>query len=91
MKVKIGTKLGVGFAILMALMVVSAVLSYIRLGAIKENNVVMIDVRVPTMEALRTMQDRVDYAGSKARQVILAGSQAERRQKAEQAFDEAWE
>jgi methyl-accepting chemotaxis protein len=90
MKLKIAAKLRFGFGIILLLMMVSVALSYFRLATIRENNAVMTEIRIPTMQALRIVQDRVDYSGSKARQVILAGKESERRQKGQQAFDEGW-
>lgn len=90
MKLKIGAKLGLGFAIILTLMLVSAVLSYYRLTIIKDKTATITEMRIPTMEAARIMADRLDYSGNKARQAILAGTEAERRAKAQQAFDDGW-
>ncbi|HYA61847.1 MAG TPA: MCP four helix bundle domain-containing protein, partial [Candidatus Sulfotelmatobacter sp.] len=90
MKLKIGAKLGLGFGIILALMVVGAVLSYTKLTTIRENAERMTKMRVPTMEAARILADRLDYAGNKSRQTILAGMDPARRAKAQQAFDAGW-
>ncbi|MGB2636471.1 MAG: methyl-accepting chemotaxis protein [Candidatus Acidiferrum sp.] len=90
MKLKIGAKLGVGFGIILILIVVSSVLSYVRLSAIEQKSSYITEVRVPTIEAAGYLQDRLDYTGSKARHAILAGTDATRRAKAQQAFDSGW-
>ena len=90
MKLKIGTKLGMGFGVILALMLVSGILSYYRLAVIKEDAARITTMRVPTMEAARVMQDRLDYAGNKSRQTILAGTDPTRRAAGQKAFDEAW-
>jgi methyl-accepting chemotaxis protein len=90
MKLKVGAKLGLGFGIILVLMVVSGVLSYMRLTVIRENADRITQMRVPTMEATRILQDRLDYAANKARQAILAGTDATRKAAAQQAFEEGW-
>ena len=89
MKLKIGAKLGVGFGIILILIVVSSVLSYVRLSAIEQKSSYITEVRVPTIEAAGYLH-RLDYTGSKARHAILAGTDATRRAKAQQAFDSGW-
>lgn len=90
MKLKIGTKLGLGFGVILVLMIASGVLSYMRLTVIKEKSATITEMRIPTMEAARIIQDRLDYTGSKARHTILAGTEPARREKAQQSFDEGW-
>jgi methyl-accepting chemotaxis protein len=91
MKLKIGTKLGLGFGVILAFVVISGVLCYLKLGVIEQKSSYITDVRVPTIEAAGNLQDRLDYTGSKARQAILAGGDPERRSKAQQSFEEGWE
>jgi len=79
-----------GFGVILALMLVSGILSYYRLAVIKEDAARITTMRVPTMEAARVMQDRLDYAGNKSRQTILAGTDPTRRAAGQKAFDEAW-
>jgi len=90
MKLKIGAKLGLGFAVILLFMLVSGVLSFFRLGVIKENADRITKMRVPTMEAARIMADRLDYAGNKSRQTILAGTDPTRRAQAQAAFEDGW-
>ena len=90
MKLKVGAKLGLGFGIILVLMLVSGVLSYMKLSVIRENAERITQMRIPTMEAARVLQDRLDYAANKARQTILAGTDPTRRAAAQQAFEEGW-
>jgi methyl-accepting chemotaxis protein len=90
MKLRIGVKLGLGFGVVLALMLISGILTYYRLATIKDASSTITDMRIPTMEAARIIQDRLDYTGSKARHAILAGTQPARRAKAQQSFDDAW-
>ncbi|HYA63322.1 MAG TPA: methyl-accepting chemotaxis protein [Candidatus Sulfotelmatobacter sp.] len=91
MKLKVGAKLGLGFGIILLLMLVSGVMGYLKLTVIKENSDRMTQTRVPTMEAARILQDRLDYSANKARQGILAGTDATRKAAAQKAFEEGWE
>jgi methyl-accepting chemotaxis protein len=90
MKLKIGAKLGLGFGIILVLMVVSALIGYTRLQVIDQKSAYITEVRMPSMDAARIVQDRLDYAGSKTRQGILAGTDPARRAKAQQAFESGW-
>jgi methyl-accepting chemotaxis protein len=90
MKVKLGMKLAGGFGVVLSLMIVSAALSYIRLNTIKENTKRMTELQVPSRRALRALQGHLDDSNAKARQAILAGTQPDRRQKAQQVFQESW-
>jgi methyl-accepting chemotaxis protein len=91
MKLKIRGKLLAGFAIVLALMIASAVMSYFRIATIREKAASITEVRLPTIEHLRTLQDRLDYTAAKARQTILAGTDPVRRGKAQKAFEDGWE
>jgi methyl-accepting chemotaxis protein len=91
MKLKIRGKLLAGFAILLVLMVTSTGLSYLRLATIREKAGIITEIRLPTIEHLRFLQDRLDYAAAKTRQTILAGTEPERRAKAQKAFDDSWD
>ncbi len=62
MKLKIGTKLGLAFAVVLALMIVSGLLTWLRLADIRQNVDRMTIIRVPSMEAARVFQDDLDYA-----------------------------
>lgn len=91
MKLKIGTKLSLAFGIVLVLMLISGVLTYFRLEEISTTVHQMNQVRVPTIDAARLLQDDLDYAGNKARQAILASTDSLRRESAQAAFNEAYE
>jgi methyl-accepting chemotaxis protein len=90
MKLTLAKKLGTGFGVILALMVLSAVLTYLNLGSIRQSVNRMINVSMPTVEALSVFQNDLNYTASKARQTILAGTDAKRRAAAQEAFDKGW-
>jgi methyl-accepting chemotaxis protein len=90
MKLTLGKKLGMGFGVILALMVVSSVLTYTRSSAVKETQRLAMLVRVPTIKALIGLQRDLTQTQSKGRQVILAGSQSALSATGQKKFDEAW-
>jgi CHASE3 domain sensor protein len=90
MKVTLGKKLGSGFAVIVALMVLTAVLTYWRSTAIEQTQARVTGVLVPTINALKDLQRDLNQTQSKGRQAILAGNEAARWQNGKQAFDSAW-
>jgi len=91
MRLTLGRKLGLGFGAVLALMTFSAGMSYIKVKQVQSVEDTLIGIRVPTLDACRQIQNDLNYSGSKARHVILAGTQPARRQVAQKAFDTAWE
>ena len=91
MKLTVGKKLGLGFGCVLALTVLSAILTYVKAGAIKESEDVFVTVRVPTISALKDLQRDLNQAQSKGRQVILAGTSPDRREAARKIFDLNWD
>jgi methyl-accepting chemotaxis protein len=91
MRLTLGRKLGLSFGVILALMIVSAAMSYTRVQEVQAVEGTLIGVRVPELDACRQIQSDLNYSGSKARQFILAGTQPARRQAAQKAFDTAWE
>jgi methyl-accepting chemotaxis protein len=90
MKLTLGKKLGLGFGVILALMVLSAVLTYMKASAIKETQEHAMTVRVPTIGALKDLQRDLNQAQSKGRQAILAGSEPARWEAAKKLFDSNW-
>jgi len=90
MKFTLGKKLGLGFGVVLALMAVSAVLSYMKSSEIKGIEHYILSNSVPSMQAVSQLKDDLDYSGSKARHVILAGKEPARREDAQKRFDGAW-
>ena len=91
MKLTLGKKLGLGFGAILALMVVSALLTYTKASAVKEMQRTEMQVRVPTIKALISLQRDLNQTQSKGRQVILAGNQSAQSAASKRAFDSAWD
>src|SRR5277367_5788468 len=90
MKLTIGTKISLGFACVLALMALSAILIYSKASAIKRAETIITEVRVPTIGALKDLQGDLNQTLNKGRQTILAGGDSTRREAARKAFDAAW-
>lgn len=90
MRLTLGRKLGLGFGVVLMLMLVSAVLSYVKSTEIRGIEHLILSNRVPSIQAVIQLRDDLDYSGSKGRQGILAGTQPARREDAQKRFDGAW-
>jgi CHASE3 domain sensor protein len=90
MQLTLGRKLGLGFGAILALMVLSAILTFLRAKAIQDTQSRAMTLRVPTVDAVKDVQRDLNQTQNKGRQVILAGADAERRQAAQKLFEEAW-
>jgi methyl-accepting chemotaxis protein len=91
MRWTLGRKLGLGFASILALMVVSSVLTYNKSAEIKQIEHFILSNRVPSIQAIDQIKDDLDYTGSKARQVILSATDPARKGEAQKRFDGSWE
>ncbi|HWW16265.1 MAG TPA: methyl-accepting chemotaxis protein [Candidatus Dormibacteraeota bacterium] len=91
MRFTLGKQLGLGFACVLTLTVLSAVLNYVKAGAIKAAQERAMAVRVPTIKACAELQRDLNQTQSKGRQVILAGNQSARWQAAKKTFDLNWD
>jgi methyl-accepting chemotaxis protein len=91
MKLTLGKKLGLGFGIILTLMVISSALSYRKSLEIRAIEHFILTDRIPSIQAIDQMQDPIDYSGSKTRQAILAGTDAARREDAQRRFNAAWD
>jgi methyl-accepting chemotaxis protein len=91
MKLTLGKKLGLGFGVILVLMVISSGLSYFKLVDIRDTEERILEVRVPTIEACKDLQGRLQYSASKARHAILAGGDPARQAVAVKSFAGAWE
>jgi methyl-accepting chemotaxis protein len=91
MRLTLGRKLGLSFGAVLALMTFSAGMSYIKVKEVQSVEGTLMGIRIPTLDACRQIQNDLNYGGSKARHVILAGTDPARRQVAQKAFDTAWE
>jgi methyl-accepting chemotaxis protein len=91
MKFTLGKQLGLGFACVLALTVLSAVLTNVKASAIKAAQDRAMAVRVPTIQACTDLQRDLNQTQSKGRQVILAGSQSARAEAAKKTFELNWD
>ncbi len=90
MKLTLGKKLGAGFGVVLVLMAVTALMTYEKLSDIRRHVDQMTEVRVPTVQTAGVLANDLNYAAAKARQTILAGTDAKRRAAAQEAFDKGW-
>ncbi len=91
MKLTLGKKIGLGFAVILTLMVFSSTMAYLKSGDIRKSEDRALDIRYPSVEAAIKLEGDVNQAQSKGRQVILAGAQKTRREAAKQIFDVNWD
>jgi methyl-accepting chemotaxis protein len=91
MKLTLAKKLGLGFGVILALMVLSAMFAYMKASAIRETQERITAVRVPTIGAAKDLQRDLDQSQSKGRQAILAGTDSARLGTAKAGFDSTWE
>jgi methyl-accepting chemotaxis protein len=91
MKLTLGKKLGLGFGIILVLMVMSSVTSYMKSSEIKGIDDLILSNRVPSIQTINQLQDAVDYSGSGARQAILTATEPARREDAQKRFQGAWD
>ncbi|HSY92188.1 MAG TPA: methyl-accepting chemotaxis protein [Candidatus Binatus sp.] len=91
MRFTLGRKLGMGFGVILTLMAVSTVFSYVKLEDVKEGEDKVTGLSVPTIAALKDLQRDLNQTQSKGRQVVLAGSEPDRREAAKRTFDSNWD
>jgi methyl-accepting chemotaxis protein len=90
MRLTLGKKLGLGFGVILALMVLSSLLTYLKTRAIKESEDNEFNVRVPSITACKDLQRDLNQTASKTRQAILAGAEPEQREAAKKLLEGAW-
>src|SRR6202140_2990077 len=90
MRLTLGRKLGLGFGVILGLIVVDTTLTYLQANAIKMHQDRAMGVSMPTLETCRNLQKDLNAAQSKGRQAILAETERARRESAKKLFDEAW-
>jgi methyl-accepting chemotaxis protein len=91
MKLTLGKKLGFGFGVVLALMLLSAVLTYFKASAIKEAQDFSTTQRVPVVKAGTELQRDLNQTLNKGRQAILAGDKPAQREAAQKLFNSAWD
>jgi methyl-accepting chemotaxis protein len=89
MRFTIGKKLGLGFATLLGLMIISSALAYRKSQEIREIGE-SAERRATTEKSLTALQRELNQTQSKGRQVTLAGTESGRRDPARKLFDGTW-
>jgi methyl-accepting chemotaxis protein len=87
MKFTVGKKIGLGFAILLSLMMLATGTTYIRLSSLRQTQDYLATTRVPSVINCAKLQRDLNQAQSTGRQMILAGSEATRRESAKELYD----
>jgi methyl-accepting chemotaxis protein len=90
MRLTLGKKLGLGFGVILALVVFSAAIAYLKSSDIRQTQDRALDIRSPSLETARRVQRDLNQTQSKGRQAILAGAEPARREAAKKLFDAAW-
>jgi methyl-accepting chemotaxis protein len=85
-----GKKLGTSFGVILALAVLGSTISYIKLAAVIQDVDATFELRFPSSEAINVLQRDMNMTSVKARQAILAGSQPDRREVAQKAWEKTW-
>ncbi len=91
MRLTLGRKLGLGFGVILGLIVVDTTLTYLQANAIEVSQDRAMGVSMPTLETCRNLQKDLNQTQSQGRQVLLAGTETARRESAKKFFNEAWE
>jgi methyl-accepting chemotaxis protein len=91
MRLTLGRKLGLSFGVILMLMFTSSAMTYVKVKDSQSKEEFLINVRVPTVINCRKAQSNINYAASKSRHFILAGTAPARREVALKAFNGGWE
>ena len=90
MRLTLGRKLGLGFGVILSLMIFSAVVNRAKSADIRQTEDSMLELRFPAVVLARELQRDLNYTQVKGRQAILAGTQPANWQESKKAFDGAW-
>jgi methyl-accepting chemotaxis protein len=90
LKLTLGKKLGVGFGVILALMVFVATASYLKSDDIRRSQDAAFGVRIPSLKAAIKLQRDLNQTQVKGRQAILAGTEPARLQVTKKLFDGTW-
>ena len=91
MKITLGKKLGLSFGVILALMVLSAVLTYQEETSIKETQDRAMNSIFPSVRAATELQRDLNQTQSKGREIILDGNQSSQWATAKTSFDADWD
>jgi hypothetical protein len=87
MKIALGTTLGLGFGLVLLLMVLSTTLAHFKVTNVEAVRDKTGNIRVPSVIALKDLKSDLNMSMNKARQTVLAGNEKEGFHKAKAAFD----
>src|SRR5271168_3189796 len=90
MRITLGKKLGLGFGVVLTLMVSTSTMVYLQSANIRQSQTATFELRFPSLEAARELQRDLNQTQNKGRQAILAGAEPARRKDAEKLFDGNW-
>ena len=90
MKLTTGKKLGLGFGIVLALMVFSSGMAYLKSASIKRSQDLTVELRFPSLTIVKDLQRDLNQTQNKGRQTVLAGADPAKREAAKKLFDAAW-
>ena len=90
MRLTLGKKLGLGFGVILTLMVFGATISYLKSAKIRQSQDAAFEVRIPSLKAAIRLQRDLNQTQVKGRQAILAGAQPARREEAKKLFEGTW-
>jgi methyl-accepting chemotaxis protein len=90
MKFTLGKKLGLGFGLILVLMLGTVIATYLKSAKIKESQDYTFDLRFPTLETARRLQRDLNQTQSKGRQVVLGGTEPDKLAGAWGLFEGAW-
>jgi methyl-accepting chemotaxis protein len=91
MRLTLGKKLGLGFGVMLALMILSAMFTYRKATSIKETQDRAMNSSFPSVKACTDLQRDLNQTQNTARQAVLAGNQSARWAAAKQIFDSNWD
>jgi methyl-accepting chemotaxis protein len=90
-KLKIGSKLGLGFGLILVLMAITSLSAYWKMQQVEQITGVIVHLRVPLAGASKDLQRDLNYVGNKTRHAILSSGQAARQEKALASWNQGWE
>ena len=91
MKLTLGTKLALGFASVLALMILSVLLTRSKTSDIKQTQDLIVGLRVPSIAACKDLQRDLNQTQNRSRQAVLGGADSARRAAGKVGFDSAWD
>jgi len=89
-RLTINNKLRLGFGVVIGVVLVTSIMTYLKVQAAKKMQDFVVQVRIPSIETLRRLQMDLNQGASKARQVVLAATQTARMNQSKALYDAAF-